>query len=49
MATTGPMTELYQRYRAGEVTFTQLKQQVVQATEDFERSRAEAGFVTKSE
>jgi hypothetical protein len=35
-----PMTELYQRYQAGEVSWEDLRRQVERTTEDYNRARA---------
>ena len=38
MTSPRPMTELYERYRSGDVSFEDLKRQVERATEDYRRS-----------
>ena len=48
MTSDRPMTELYQRYRAGEVSFDQLKQKVAEATENYERLRQDGDTANKS-
>jgi hypothetical protein len=48
-ATPRPMTETYESYRAGKVTFEELKRRVERATEDYKRSCAEAEAAGKAD